>query len=214
MKDKYMPKLYTDNEIKDRIGVYQIRNLINNKIYIGSSKNLYNRKCHHFADLKGNRHINTKLQNSFNKYGKENFVFEVIEFTDELNQFIVEQYWIKKLNTVKYGYNINPNALNPPDSRKENNPMYGKKHKLESIFKMSKNRKGKKIFGENPRAVKVICLETLNIYDSYKRVAVELNRDMSSIKKNCDGEYKNPKLNFMRLEDYLKVCKLDNGVCM
>lgn len=59
-------------------GIYKITNLINNKIYIGSTKNLYQRRIDHFYSLKINKHHNSHLQNSYNKYGTENFVFEIL----------------------------------------------------------------------------------------------------------------------------------------
>lgn len=206
----YKPKAYSENLLNNKSGVYQIRNIANGKLYIGSSLNLKKRGRAHFVDLKANRHVNTHLQNSFNKYGINNFIFEIIEFTNPDETLNIEQYWIDKLEVISKGYNINPNAILPPDSKGENNPMYGKFHSEESKLKMSKNKRGKKTYGDNPRAIPIICLETLEVYDSYKRACDILHKDLSSITKNCDGLYKNPALNFMRLSDYLKVCLLDN----
>ena len=58
-------------------GIYKITNNINNKFYIGSSKNITKRFKEHKWRLKNNKHPNNKLQNSWNKYGEENFKFEV-----------------------------------------------------------------------------------------------------------------------------------------
>jgi len=60
-------------------GIYKITNIINNKIYIGSTNCLLRRKKEHFRHLKSNYHYNRKLQNAFNKYGIENFKFEILE---------------------------------------------------------------------------------------------------------------------------------------
>ena len=59
-------------------GIYKIENLINGKIYIGSSVDLLGRKNAHFSQLNRNIHGNKKLQNSFNKYGKDNFNFKIL----------------------------------------------------------------------------------------------------------------------------------------
>jgi group I intron endonuclease len=60
--------------------VYQIRNIANNKIYIGSTKKSPNiRKNRHFYDLDRKKHHCIYLQRSYNKYGKEFFVFEILE---------------------------------------------------------------------------------------------------------------------------------------
>ncbi len=60
-------------------GIYWIRNLANNNFYIGSAKNLYNRKNHHITDLRKCVHKNQHLQNAWNLYGEHNFLFETVE---------------------------------------------------------------------------------------------------------------------------------------
>lgn len=60
-------------------GIYQIINKINNKVYVGQSCNIKNRKGCHFATLKGNYHYNKHLQSAFNKYGVYNFEFSILE---------------------------------------------------------------------------------------------------------------------------------------
>lgn len=76
--------------------IYQIRNLVNNKIYIGSTiRPLYIRKYEHFSELKKTKHANQYLQNSFNKYGKENFVLEVLEeikFPEKYTKILKSEY--------------------------------------------------------------------------------------------------------------------------
>lgn len=84
-------------------GVYQIKNIINNKIYIGSTKNLTKRKILHFYQLNNNKHHNQYLQNSFNKYGKDSFIFEIIEYCSKKDLFKKEQYYI---DTLMPEYNI------------------------------------------------------------------------------------------------------------
>lgn len=60
--------------------VYQIRNLVNGKLYVGSTvRHTYVRKYEHFGSLRKNKHRNAHLQNAFNKYGEEFFLFEIIE---------------------------------------------------------------------------------------------------------------------------------------
>jgi group I intron endonuclease len=61
-------------------GIYRIINKTNNKIYIGSSVNILSRFSKHKSLLKHNKHDNDYLQNSYNKYGLENFLFEIIGF--------------------------------------------------------------------------------------------------------------------------------------
>jgi group I intron endonuclease len=91
-------------------GVYTIQNIITNKIYIGATKDLYNRLCMHKWKLRVGIHDNVHLQNSFNKYKEENFIFETLEECDSKYIYSQENYWCNMLDTHnrKYGYNIDP----------------------------------------------------------------------------------------------------------
>lgn len=64
-------------------GIYKIINLKNGKVYIGSTQNFKQRAYDHNKHLKNNTHYNKHLQASFNKYGEDVFVFEVIEVKNE-----------------------------------------------------------------------------------------------------------------------------------
>lgn len=139
-------------------GIYKITNLKNQKFYIGQSKNLNNREHSHFYKLEKNDHHNEILQKSFNKYGRENFIFEVLEkidFDDFLNER--EKYWIDfygGLNNKKI-YNMKDPLTNEySDYTKikvsktmlgENNPNFGNKWTDEQKENLSKQRKGKKL---------------------------------------------------------------------
>ena len=102
--------------IKEKIcGIYKIKNIKNNKIYIGSSIDIQRRWKEHISDLQHNKHPNTHLQNSWNKYGKENFIFEILEKCDSDCLLEKEQYYIDKYKVAESnnGYNIAPRADKP-----------------------------------------------------------------------------------------------------
>ena len=90
-------------------GIYKITNKINNKMYIGQSKDIINRWDKHKNELNSNKHKNDYLQKSWNKYGEENFDFEIIVLCEpaELNR--LEKHYIDKYDTFnndKKGYNL------------------------------------------------------------------------------------------------------------
>lgn len=58
--------------------IYAITNIVTSRRYVGSSVDPQRRWTTHRSELRYNRHHCTYLQNSFNKYGEENFVFSII----------------------------------------------------------------------------------------------------------------------------------------
>ena len=84
------------------IGIYGIRNLINDKIYVGQSINIQKRWEQHRSALKHKKHDNRHLQAAWNKYGKDNFIFEVLEecLQQDLNER--ETYWKLKFDPNTY----------------------------------------------------------------------------------------------------------------
>lgn len=92
-----------------KMGVYEIKNTINHKRYIGSSKKLKERKIRHFSDLRNNRHPNKYLQSDWNVYGELNFVFHILEPIEDKDMLLIrEGYWLNKFKSDNrdYGYNI------------------------------------------------------------------------------------------------------------
>lgn len=109
-------------------GVYIITNILNNFYYIGSSKDIYRRLREHKGGLFRDKHENNRLQRAYNKYGVENFTFELLEYHAEEYMVSMEQYWINMLQAAnkKYGYNIRPFAKSGKGLSKEEHSQYGK----------------------------------------------------------------------------------------
>jgi group I intron endonuclease len=89
-------------------GIYQLRNILNNKVYIGQSVNTGVRMVAHFSLLKRNLHHNPHLQSAYNKYGKDSFERSILEVVPIEYLTEREQYWldIKKAYDKEYGYNM------------------------------------------------------------------------------------------------------------
>lgn len=109
--------------------IYKIVNKINNKIYVGQTKNFQKRKREHFRLLRNNIHSNPHLQRSYNKYGCENFDFKLLKKCSKKNLNFFEGDYIKKLNLTnpQKGYNILKGGVS--------SPFEGKTHKKESKLK-------------------------------------------------------------------------------
>lgn len=116
-------ELTNQNEtVRVRTGIYKITNIITNKIYIGSAMNIYERYINHISMLRNNSHHSIHLQRAFNKYGENNFTFEIIEQCEENELISREQYYLNTLlfaqefikngdkRFIKLGYNIKPSA--------------------------------------------------------------------------------------------------------
>lgn len=96
-------------------GIYCLLNNITKEFYIGSvsSKGYFRRRWQkHMIDLLHNKHCNQHLQNSFNKYGKNNFQFLILEILED-DELILEreQYYIDNTNCLTVGYNKYPLAI-------------------------------------------------------------------------------------------------------
>jgi len=133
---------------KKVMGIYKITNIINNKFYICSAVNIYDRFLHHRKRLRGNYHNNIYLQRAFNKYGEDNFTFEVIEIVEDKSVLLNrEQYWLDYTQCYNedIGYNLAYNAKSP---------MLGKKWTEEHKKKFIESRKCMKLSKEHIEALR------------------------------------------------------------
>jgi group I intron endonuclease len=145
-------------------GIYCIRNIINNKIYIGSSCNIKKRFRYHKWQLNNNRHHSFLLQNAWNKYGENSFVFEVLQEVETHLLITEEQKWLdeKKTYQPENGYNISNIAGNPlnlftEETRKKISlKNKGKIVSEETRKKMSASRLGKSLSEEHKKKLSEI----------------------------------------------------------
>jgi len=107
-------------EYKERAksaGVFQVKNVVNGKVLLGSSLNLDGPLNGHRFMLEISGHTNKALQKEWNEFGANKFVFEILEVVklkdddpnfnldDELT--LLEQIWLEKLQPFgERGYNI------------------------------------------------------------------------------------------------------------
>lgn len=95
-------------------GIYQIRNILNGKRYIGSAVSFTRRWAEHKRELHDGTHHSAYLQNAWDKHGAFNFVFEELLRLADCNQLIsIEQIY---LDCHKPEYNMNSVAGKPPQA--------------------------------------------------------------------------------------------------
>ena len=177
-------------------GVYQIINLINDKRYIGSSKNIYKRWNVHKDILNKNNHINIHLQNAWNKYGEENFKFEIIEEISEDFLKFREQFYLDC-----YNYENTFNKLLYNIARDVNCPMKGlNKNNCFSIRKISKS-KTVRLINIDYSIEQKICFDYINnklspnnLYKKYnislhliRRILKDYNIKTRTLKESQNG---------------------------
>jgi group I intron endonuclease len=93
------------SEVKS--GIYQIANLSNGKIYVGSAVSLKGRWRVHLHDLRHEKHHSSKLQRAWKKYGESCFSFTVIEYVEDKAQLVIrEQYYLDTFRSATNGYNV------------------------------------------------------------------------------------------------------------
>ena len=87
--------------------IYKIVNNITGQVYVGQTTNFSRRKQEHLDKLRNNKHINQKLQSSWNKYGENNFSWQYKSYDmtkEELDkQEILE---IKLEDSYNNGFNL------------------------------------------------------------------------------------------------------------
>ena len=132
-------------------GIYKIECLENGKVYIGLSINIENRWEKHCGELKNNKHKNKYMQRAWNKYGKENFTFEILEEceSNELSKKEIE--FIEKYNSYNNGFNLTLGGDGGTSGYKKSKEsiektrlkLIGKHLSIENRKNLSKSRMGK-----------------------------------------------------------------------
>jgi group I intron endonuclease len=120
------------DNIKDIPGVYLIRNIKNNKVYVGSSKRVLTRFKEHIRRLKGGYHPNIHLQSAFNKYGYDCFELSVITYCKVNESRTTEKLYIEQYRSDDRNYGYNKSGLTE---------LGVIKHSDETLKRISKSKK-------------------------------------------------------------------------
>jgi len=188
-------------------GIYQIKNQISGKHYIGSAINIQERWKQHLRSLRRGCHHNQHLQRAFDRYGKAIFVFSILEAIEPQTLLVREQYFVDMLNPE---YNIAPVA---------GSPMLGRHHTLEACQKMSETLTGRRHSAEHKRNLseaargRRLSAETRQkISEAHKgkHHSMETRVKMSEAQKGkCHSEATRRKISMARRSQ--KVCFYEGG---
>lgn len=146
------------SDLLENCGIYRFYNTINGKSYIGKSNNLTHRISEHLRRLRHGNDGCVILNRAWQKYGEENFAYEIVCYCDEdeLNEKEVE--YIAKYNSFEDGYNCTKGGdgitgFHHTDDTKEiiRQTSTGRLHTEESKKKMSEYWKGR-VFSEEHKA--------------------------------------------------------------
>lgn len=140
-------------------GIYCIENITTNKKYIGQAVDINDRWKKHIRGLNNGYHDNDYLQNAWNKYGKDDFKFYVLEYCKEEELDEKEIYYIELYNAMnrEYGYNLKSGGQNG-----------GSRYSDESRKKMSNSHKE---LCKNKENIEKLRQNALNIWsnEEYKQ---------------------------------------------
>jgi group I intron endonuclease len=157
--------------VYENTGIYIIRNLVNNSIYIGSAVSFNKRKNTHLCLLRKGTHHSALLQRSFNKHGENTFVFSMLEECKVNILTNREQHYIDTLNPR---YNICRIAGN----------TFGTKRSEETRELLSSQRRGKPSWNKG-----IPCTEERKKYQSEILSGRPSKRRLAIVQLGLDGEF-------------------------
>lgn len=204
-------------QLRNKAGIYSIINTVNNKLYIGSAKDLYLRFIEHLSNKKSN----IALQNYIKKYGLDKFNFYVYEYFTYHNKMIshkgltdLETSYMKKY-LIDDLYNFTTTATSIAGYKhtdeaklkmlkryedKSNHPMYGKRHTDTALKLISKPGVLNPMFGKtHNEATRKIISDKMSKYPNGVGI-YDLNGNL--VKK-----FKNN----VKLANYLNISKVTVG---
>jgi hypothetical protein len=113
MDKKRLKKEY--RETPRPMGVFLIRNIANDKVFLGAGLDLVGTMNRHKFQLTNGSHPNARLQRVWNEVGSSNFAFEIIDqitpqddpaFDSKAELEFMEKLWLQELQPFdERGYN-------------------------------------------------------------------------------------------------------------
>lgn len=163
--------------------IYKIENLVNGKVYIGQTVNSVERRWQaHRSMLKRNNHDNFYLQNAWNKYGEDSFVFKVICESDINSLDDIEINLIDKFRKLNKCYNLESGGNAQKELHDTTKIKLSKA--VKNLHKTDLEYRQKYL---EAKARQVICIDTGEIYISIAEASRELGINYDNIHQVCIG---------------------------
>ena len=108
-----------NSENKYESGIYCITNIIDNRIYIGSTQCFKRRFSEHSRSFSDNTHNNPHLQKFVNKYGIDSIKFYIVQITDINDLLTKEQCYLDNYIDFNKDFNICKIAGTPPNYNRQ-----------------------------------------------------------------------------------------------
>jgi len=208
------------NKKHNKCGIYCIRNIVNNKVYIGKSKNIHKRIiCHKYHLKNKSKEENSYFIAAYHKYGDDAFEYFVLEFLEENEKLVAERelYWMKTYDSLNHekGYNLRSDSDSKMIVHQKTSEKISKRltkewaegkrqnhsQKLSDNWKTTpeRNKKQSEIMSKNLTKYKYNLYTLDNIYVEtcdYKRL-IELSL------KNCPATFFDKKTNKIKFKNYI-----------
>jgi hypothetical protein len=180
-------------------GIYGIFNKLNNKIYIGSSINIYKRINTHLRQLKNGNHINEYLLSSYNKYSIKSFYVIILEFCKVESLLERENYYMIKYNSYdrNKGYNQTMSSYSP----------IGYKHSKLDKLKMRYIKLGKKLSKNHINKI----INSRKGYKHSDKTKEKISIANSGINNGMYGKIENQEHKTNRMKNFIKAPKWNIG---
>lgn len=186
-------------------GIYRIVNKLNGKVYVGCASDLSKRKSRHLKELKEGNHFNEHLNSSCQKYGLENFEFQVIEFLDSTEKLIErEQFWMDKFDSTnkEKGYNKCPIAGRVIGIKRS------EEFKIRNSFRQLGHVVTKETREKISKANRIIC-RTPEFRDGVRKRSLGEKNNLSKLKNKDVLKIKKMILEGVRYKDIAKIFNID-----
>lgn len=220
--------MINSNNLPKSSGIYKIENLINKKVYIGQSNNIYKRyHFHHKSDCfnENSPAYNFQIYQAIRKYGIQNFSIIVLELCDidKLNE--KEIFWINYYDSFKNGYNRTPGGQNWSENihsleteekrrltREKNDSLKGEKHPRAKLSNDEViNIRQRYINGETVEDIYKDYYKKYQHIGTLKRIIFgQTYKEVGNIPTKENIRYTNAKLNADQIKEIRKRYKEEN----